>query len=343
MEHEAALNAQGIGRVSALRNGYNDNFAGFYMGMPKQWSKIRILPAFQGLDPDQAQSRLRDIFLAEARVFGHEKMLITFEGLLPRQKHEIDRFMALCHEVTSNVWAVVAIRRQDRWALSSYNTRLVGEVPISENPLESTRQGRLEHPEPAGMHYATCLSHWAKHIPREKLAVLAYEDHPNMLAAYFAAIGFVADTRIEDRRNTGMSAYGQQVLRLAGMRELERGRPLGEIKRLQRLLKGIVPRGEGRRPSAAQAAAHLAHFAKDHERLRGDWLPETSKFFEDDAPYPDEATVVQIADDELEEWIAKAEKFGPDRIDRDGGIVTPGTAAWHRLEAISRGTLSAIS
>ena len=141
-----------------------------------------------------------------------------------------------------------------------------------------------------------------------------------------------------------MSAFGQEVLRLAGIHELEQGEKQQEIKKLQRCLKGIVPRGKGRLPSAAQVAAHRAHFSEDLERLKGVWLPATSKFFEDGDPYPDAPTEVSVRDDELQDYIAQAkmlrEKLRRAKIEEiSNSTLTPGTLKWRKAEAISRGTL----
>lgn len=343
-EQDEAMRAQGILRPACLRSGYNDAIIGAYMGMPP---KVQNYMRLKNLDPSQRdtiQSAIAADLLQEVEASACETVLLTFEGFLPRSEEQIEQLMQLLHQISSDVSAIVALRRHDRWAVSSYNTRLVGQGTATADMLMKDRGDHRQNPQPHGIHYAQALKFWGNAVGQDNLTAFAFEDHDNVLVPYLNAIGFRSETKIGPIRNQGLSAYGQEVIRRVNEWHRDETGPdpvapetARDRKTLRRALKAILPRGTPKRPSAAQVKEHRAYFAGDLEAMRGTYLSADSQFFEDLTPYPETATHVDVSDDEVMDWVVKADALTKAEFRKSRFSYTDEAENWKTMEMISRG------
>lgn len=341
IEYGEALRAQGILRPATMTFGYNDAIAGAYMGMPPAVEKAALAYGEPNIDYDRLCTLIERDLLTEIETSGLHTIILSFEGFLPRTPPQIEKMIRLLRRVTDDIHAVVTVRRHDRWAISSYNTRLVGGGTTTRDMLFKDHKTPQGDPIRHGISYKTHFEYWHRFIPKEKFTVIPFEDHENILTAYLAALGIQGDAPIDVIRNRGLSAYSQEVIRR--WNELQKdSRPRSfENKKPNRVLKAILPRGRGKMPSALQVQAHLAHFRDDLDFLRGEYIPEHSKFFDELWTYPDTPTEVTVSDDEVMEWVKKANALAPQIEDgrsnpeSQRGIHKP--TNWRSIEIVSRG------
>ncbi|MFW2541776.1 hypothetical protein ACN2XU_03970 [Primorskyibacter sp. 2E107] len=309
--HREEMLEQGILKPLSTMGLINDLGLGAYLGVK---ANLRRYLEVQGLEPlshDVFQQAFEARLLEEIAQNAPTKIVFSFEGLLPRPQDDVDTIMALFRRISPDITILVSLRRHDRWAVSSYNTRLVGHGTTMKDQL-TNEQGR-----PHGMLYTRLLGHWERHVGRENMTVFAFEDYEDVLDPYRAAIGFEPRAPWNQRQNLGISALGQEVLRrhneTAAQVDTATER---EKKILRRALKAILPTGAPRLPSAAAVAEHLKVFAEDREALRGSYLPAESRFFEDIRPYPETPEKITVSDAEVADWVARARTLSHDDIMR---------------------------
>ena len=300
-DHDAALRAQGILRPNIMRVGINDAAAGAFMGMPPQIERFMRWHGLQGVDASHIDAMIEEAFLREIEEDNPHTVLLTFEGFLPRSLRQIEKLMGLLAKVSTDISTITAVRRHDRWAISSYNTRLVGHGTATRNML--LHDSGQRH----GIRYCQQLDAWRQATGASKTKVFAFEDFDDILVPYLEAIGFAAETRAAPVRNKGLSAYSQEVLRRYNEITRDKGLDVAMFRNTRHRLKAVLPRGEPMLPSAQDVAAHLGHFEADIDQLRGSYLPETSKFFSDLKPYPETCQAIRVPDSEIGEWVQKAE------------------------------------
>lgn len=225
-------------------------------------------------------------------------VVFSHEGLFPRSSEGIKKLMGLLGKVSQDIHAFVVLRRQDRWAVSSFNTRLTAHGTSTRNVLK--KSGR-----PHGLMYANKLSAWVDALEPDALTVVAFEDYQDILAPFTEFLGFSPSPFHTQRHNLGMSAYSQEVMRVLNEMRERQGIPASTQLQTRKLLRKILPTGLPFRPSARQVEDFLAYFSEDNERLRVQYLPSESMFFSEAEPYPEEANIEKVSEEEVITWLEK--------------------------------------
>lgn len=314
--HYDALRAHGILVPKAARGQINHLGLALYSGRMNKW---RQYAAFQGLSeilPEDFDSYLETQLDREIQLNAPKQIVFSFEGLFRWREPEIAKLMSLLRQFSDNIQAVVTLRRHDRWAVSSYNTRLVGHGTTCANQL------LRDDGKPHGINCAHQLGLWGAHIPRDQLTVLAFDDHDDILHAHLNALRMGQFAKpLSPRKNLSISAFGQSlILRYNQLRNAEGVAP--ETERGFRLkLKFVLPTGAPLRPSQEQVRQHLEYFEEDRELLRQSFLPSSSRFFQDLVDYPKKPDKIDISDDELAGWISKAKNVDNHVLLQKRGVV----------------------
>ena len=163
-ENNDRLEAQGFLWPKCVRMGYNDAGVGAYIGAAKHVHRYgKHNPSAAGNVP----SHIENALLKEIEESQCQTIVFSWEGLLPRRVEQIEGLMALFHKITPQVSAFAAIRRHDRWAVSSYNTRLVGHGTMIKNMLVKDRGPKGRVGAPHGIRYASAFKNWSDLLPLE--------------------------------------------------------------------------------------------------------------------------------------------------------------------------------
>ncbi|BBB27300.1 hypothetical protein [Amphritea japonica] len=226
-------------------------------------------------------------------------VVFSHEGLFPRSSESIKKLMGLLNNISHDIHAFVVLRRQDRWAVSSYNTRLSAHGTSTRDVFKNNSG------QPHGLMYANKLSLWVGALGAGALTVVAFEDHQDILDPFTEFLGFKPSPFHTQHDNKGMSAYSQEVMRVFNEMRERQGIPAIKQRQTRKLLREILPTGPAFRPSAQQAEALLAYFYEDSERLKGRFLSPDSKFFSDAEPFPEEARMEVVSEEEVLSWLEK--------------------------------------
>jgi hypothetical protein len=90
---------------------------------------------------------------------------------------------------------------------------------------------------------------------------------------------------------------------------------------MRRALKAILPIGAPILPAVVDVETHLKVFEADRARLKGTYLDEQSRFFDDLNVYPDTRTEIAVSNAELADWVEKASRVDRNHIRQiRGGI-----------------------
>lgn len=243
-------------------------------------------------------SYFKNQLVAEIENSNAHTVVFSHEGLFPRSRESIEKLMGLLGQISQDIHALVVLRRQDRWAMSSYNTRLTGHGTSTRDVLKN--RGRLH-----GLKYANKLSTWLEALGPDALTVVAFEDYQDILDPFTEFLGFRPYPFHTQRHNLGMSAYSQEVMRVFNEIQERQGMPASTQGKTRRLLRKILPTGKPFRPSAQQIEDYLAYFSEDHEQLKGQYLPSESKFFSEAEPFPEEANIEKVSEEEVFAWLEK--------------------------------------
>ncbi len=343
-DRDAALRAQGVLWPKSMRIRYNDGALGAVMGLPKHINHYRIRHNLDLFSEKDVQGHIESALLREVEENPCNTVIFSFEGLLPRNEEQIDHLLTLLRKIGPNISTVTALRRHDSWAVSSYNTRLIGHGTTVKNMLlKDPVPGRPE-PRPHGIPYFKQLKQWENAVGKENMSVFAFEDFENALEGYAKNIGFKFDDVSAPVLNKGMSAYSQEIVRryneiVAEEHATTLGDPKAEYsaKIIRRALKALLPRGASKKPSMAQVQRHRAHFAEDVDALRGTYLDAESKFFDDTNAFPDTRTHVHVDDADVMEWAAKAKELELEAKESDALMNGDSEGYWQLVELVALG------
>jgi hypothetical protein len=306
--HREELLARKILVPDCARGNINHKGLGAYVGIGQQLTRYAELHNLTQDNLDQFEAYFESKLLEEVGECDPQTVLMSYEGLFRFNDAQISKLMGLIHKISKDVHVIAVLRRHDRWAVSSYNTRLVGHGTASKDQLTND-EGR-----PHGFNYGQRLSQWEKYVGRKNMTVFAFEDHEDILVPYLAAIDYTPDKIEAGRQNVGISAYGQEVLRYYNEIRVRDGIKAGDQRLMRQALKVILPTGHPTLPAAADVADHLKAFEADRDHLRGNWLSPNSKFFDDLKVYPERRTEIIVTDAELADWVEKAKNVSPQEV-----------------------------
>lgn len=206
----------------------------------------------------------------------------------------------------SEIRILVYLRRQDEMATSLYSTRLrSGDDQLNVLP-DLERLPR--HAEKLDWH--AMLERWASVFGRDAVHPRRFARdgfvEGDLLSDYVAAVGIDGIAALERpmMQNSAIVAPAQEFLRRVNTALDDGGDEQDE--KAPPFVRGFVDQhfaGRGRRPSRAQAAAFMTHFAASNEKLRAAWFAERPHVFDDDFsrypeqpdPLPSDGEVLDVA------------------------------------------------
>jgi hypothetical protein len=310
LQNESDLQNRSVLNPSAAKVGFNDLGLGAYMGHPKALDEYIRSRELSSDAVDNFDAYFDAQLLQEIDDKNLLKVVFSYEGLLNKSQAQVEKLLRLLRKISDDVRIFTVLRRHDRWAISSYNTRLVIQGTSAKQML------RKDNGRPHGLHYAKKLRIWLELLGADSLTTVAFEDHADILVPFKRFLGVEEITTAAIRQNLGLSAYGQEVVRMYNEMRIRQGIDTQDQLEMRRLLKSVLPRGKAMRPSAAEVALHLEHFRGDYEQLSGRFLPPDSKFFADQKAFPPQADSIALTEDELDCWLIKAAKDGPTMVPR---------------------------
>lgn len=301
--HDSQLRARGVLRPRCAMGHINDLALGAYVGILR---KLEVYATANNLSPGSLETFETDFerrLLEEVEECDPDTVIFSYEGLLRFNLFQLEKLMELIHKISTEVHAIVVVRRHDRWAVSSYNTRLVAHGTAERDQLVNNSGN------PHGINFAHQLALWETYVPRDRFKVFAYEDHPDILVPCMDAIKFHPAVVGTVRQNIGISAYGQEVLRKYNEIRVRDGIASESQTDIRRGLKAILPTGKPNLPSAADVERHKKAFEADREQLKGNYLPADSRFFDDFTVYPGKRSEIEVSEAEVADWVEKARRL----------------------------------
>jgi hypothetical protein len=308
LHHDDQLRAKGILRPRSTLGRINDLGLGAYVGIQEKLGAYMSAHNLSRDDLGTFETDFERRLLEEVAESDPETVIFSFEGLLRFKQAQVEKLMGLIYKISTEVHAITVLRRHDRWAVSSYNTRLVSHGTASRDQLSN------DAGHPHGIRFAQQLALWESYVPRERFTVFAYEDHHDVLLPYMDAIDFCPAVVGTGRHNIGISAYGQEVLRKYNEIRQRDGIPSENQIHMRRCLKAILPKGKPILPSAADVERHKKVFATDRDQLTGNYLRADSQFFDDLTVYPEKRTEIDVSEAEVADWVEKAAQVHPETL-----------------------------
>ena len=246
------------------------------------------------------RSKLREELLAEAATHSADTALLSFEGLFHLDKASVKRLVGLLNELTDTLDVFCVVRRQDRYAVSSYSTRLVNNGCTTPSLLYHAAGN------PVGQDSYRHLQIWKSVVGRQHMHVRAYEDYDNILSAYLDYLGLPADEfELSARENSSFSAESQEIMRLFNLRFAQRPEWSAIANDVRQGLRDILPKGAPRLPTEGDVRDFLKTYRRKNQKLISSYLKPDTRF-DENTPLPETKTLPQIGDAELESWVRKA-------------------------------------
>ena len=228
-------------------------------------------------------------------------VIFSFEGLMGLNPREIKKLVLMLEKHFSEIFVVGFIKRQDKWAVSAYTTRL-----INTDATDSSVLYRL-YGIPRGRDYFKTLNKWEKFIGKGNLTFIDY-DKCNDVVKTFADIVEMPDGLVfeESRRNPSMSALGVEVLRRFNKdlsdSEKYKDRKFQVKKRIREYYIG-----EPYLPPKREAQKLFQKFSHSNKKLAKALKSKEKYFFNEDfSRYPDEASTIDLTLNEVENYINRA-------------------------------------
>ena len=272
-DNDAALRSKGILHPTTAQGSFNDLGLGAYMEHQMAFEKYIRVKNLSAENIDNFDAYFEASLLREIEKDNPKKIVVSWEGLLSKSPYQVNKLLSLFKKISDDINIFAVLRRQDRWAVSSYNTRIVAKGIATKHMLVNHKG------HPHGLQYAQKLMIWQNLLGPDAMTVTSLEDHKDILIPFKELLGISGITAGATIQNIGLSAYSQEVIRTYNEIRISQGIDAQDQRKIRSFLKSVLPHGKAMRPAAADVAAFLKSFTEDHEKLKGTFLPPDSKFF----------------------------------------------------------------
>lgn len=228
-------------------------------------------------------------------------VIFSFEGLMGLRQDEIKKLTSMLRRYFSEILVIGFIKRQDKWAVSAYTTRLINFNVTTRNIFY------FFYLIPVGRNYFKALKNWRKFIEKENITFIDYDKCSDVVKT-FSEVAGMPDGLVfgESRRNPSMSALGVEILRrfnkdLSGSEKYK-----DRVVQVKRRIRECYI-GSPYLPSKSEAQKLFQRFSRSNKKL-ADALGSKEKYFfdEDFSRYPDNPSRIDLTLDEVENYINKA-------------------------------------
>lgn len=250
---------------------------------------------------DAFREELREKLYEEFAAHPDDQWMFSYEGYLNLNTRQVRVLADLLKPLSDNIQIICFVRRQDRYSISGYTTRLRNQGMTERAPL------RNEAGEYSGVYYYTLLERWRKAFSGAKMSVNAYEDFPDVVPVFMNEIGLTdGDFEMPERQNTSLSAFSQEVLRRFNADYAKSAPWKAHARELRIRLRNRLPTGKSQLPSKAEVDEYLEYFAADNQRLMAKYLPKTTAFDDELIDYPDQPEIPEVSKEDIETWLEEA-------------------------------------
>ncbi|MFT6022752.1 MAG: hypothetical protein ACI9PY_000863 [Ascidiaceihabitans sp.] len=305
-DNQADLLAEGIYCPKLPKIGNYDMGLDAYGGNPaslQEFAKVNGLSASQ---IDDFDAYFEAALVQEITQVNPARIAFSFEGLLCRSEDRIRKIGALLQKISSNIRVFAIARKQDNWAISAYTTRLVHTGSVSQNVL------RNDDNAPHGLRYHSHLRMWESATGGHPVLTIAFEDHPDVLVPFKQALGTQIPHDNLPRSNSSLSAHSQEILRNFNLAQTDNPTWHKNRAAIRNQLFALLPRGAPKLPPQSDVDAFMQVYAEENLRLKWDYLPQASKYFDRRHSFPPQDIAITISSAELNDWVGKAiEVLGP--------------------------------
>ncbi|MDO3387355.1 hypothetical protein QWI17_16055 [Gilvimarinus sp. SDUM040013] len=228
-------------------------------------------------------------------------VIFSFEGLIRLNSSEISKLTSMLKKYFSEILVFGFFKRQDKWAVSAYTTRLTNRGATDSKVFY------YSYGIPRGRNYFKVLKGWASFLPKESLIFYDYDKCGDVVRTFSDVVGMPDNLIFEkSRRNPSMSALGAEVLRRFN-KDLSdsnkyKDRTAQVIRRIRQFYVGtpyLPPKNEARKL--------FKRFSRSNKKL-ANTLGSNEKYFfsEDFSGYPDKSSKIKLTLGEVEGYIDKA-------------------------------------
>lgn len=229
--------------------------------------------------------------------------VFSFEGLMKLNSREIRKLVSMLKRYFSEVSVLGFIKRQDKWAVSAYTTRLTNLGATDTNAFYLFRI--LPH----GRNYFKAYRLWEKFISKNNLTFLDYDGCKDVVRTFSDFVGVPEGAVFEEvRRNPSMSELGVEILRRFN-KDLAHSKKYKDRKFcvIQSVREYYI--GSPYLPSRSDAYNFFLRFSGSNKKLAKILGGEQRYFFDEDfSRYPEDVARVDLTLSEVEGYIAKAIK-----------------------------------
>jgi hypothetical protein len=272
-----------------------------YAGLTRSLENYRKHHQLSESEYSDFDSYFETKLLGEINESDAHTVILSHEGLFPRDAKAMQKVVHLLSLFSDDINALVILRRQDRWAISSYNTRLTAHGTANKNILVNDMGG--VH----GLNYYHKLKEWATALGEHKLTVFGFEDYKDILLPYMDYLNFTPKSYTPLKANPGMSAYSQEIIRMLNVQDKRTGIEASSQVALRKRLRRILPTGMPTLPSKNDIDAYMDNFTQSNLQLKNGFLDENSAFFSDIHEYKRDCNRPLLEEKEVEQWIKKLE------------------------------------
>ena len=228
-------------------------------------------------------------------------VIFSFEGLMGLNSKQIKKLTSMLARYFSEILVVGFLKRQDKWAVSAYTTRLTNVDATDTNVLYFLNF------IPRGRNYFKTFKRWEKFIPKENLNFIDYDKCDDVVKAFTNIVGMPDGLAFEEsRRNPSMSALGVEILRRFNkdLSDSEKYKDR-KVQVKNRLREYYI--GSPYLPSKGDAQRLFRKFSHSNKKLAKALGSKERYFFDEDfSRYPDKPTKIELSLDEVEAYIDKA-------------------------------------
>lgn len=253
-------------------------------------------------EPDKLQLEIVERLSRELELGKSELAIFSFEGLLMAPKKEIDKVIHLLSQFFEEIFVYAVIKRQDRWAISNYTTRLRNLLTTESNVLKDENGHYYDH------NFSNAIGRWRQVVGKKNVIVDAIEDHSDIVNRFRDTFELVVQPRVGERHNTGMSAHGQEVFRVFNEMCSDHHNWRSNAIWIKDKIKEALPVDEPQLPSKESVERYLENFIADHANLYGSVLPPNSKFFSEKYEFPNLESRPEVSRAEVEILVESAMK-----------------------------------
>ena len=228
-------------------------------------------------------------------------VIFSFEGLMGLNPSEIKKLTSMLRKHFSEILVIGFIKRQDKWAVSAYTTRLMNKDATDLNVLYHI------FGNPRGRDYYKVLKGWNKFIQKENLIFINYDTCKDVVKTFSDIVDMPDGVVFEEsRRNPSMSALGVEVLRRFNKdlsdSEKYKDRKAHVKKRIREYYIGLPYL-----PSKSEAQKLFQKYSRSNKKLAKALESKEKYFFNEDfSRYPEKSSKIELTLNEVEDYINRA-------------------------------------